>query len=217
MSAFRWRYDRHEIIADAVVHGIGLAFAVIGTVALVIATVHAPPGYLLVASVYGLGLVGALTASCAYNLWPVTPVKWILRRLDHSAIFLLIAATYTPFLARLPPDTGTTALFVGIWGTAAAGVVLKCAFPGRHDRLAILVYLGLGWSGILVYPSLLPALPSTTLALILVGGIVYSAGVIFHVWEKLRFQNAIWHGFVVAGAVCHYAAVFHCLVIEPSI
>jgi hemolysin III len=208
-------YDRHELIADAIVHGIGLAFAVAGTVALAYATAatSARSADLAAALVYGGGLVGALTASYVYNMWPVSPVKWILRRFDHSAIFVLIAATYTPFLVRGPDDLVTNALFVGVWATACAGVVLKCALPGRYDRLAILIYLGLGWSGVIAYPSLIDVLPGTTLALILAGGLVYSAGVVFHVWEKLRFQNAIWHGFVVAGAGIHYAAVFDCLVL----
>lgn len=209
-------YDRHELIADGVIHGIGLLLAVVGTVALAVATASSPrTGDLVGALVYGGGLVAALTASSVYNMWPVSPVKWILRRFDHSAIFVLIAATYTPFLIRGPGDVVTTALFIGVWATALAGVVLKCALPGRYDRLAILIYLGLGWSGAIAYPSLMTALSGTTLLLILLGGVVYSLGVVFHVWEKLRFQNAIWHGFVVTGAAIHYAAVFHCLVLTP--
>ncbi len=94
---------------------------------------------------------------------------------------------------------------------------LKCALPGRLDRVAILLYLGLGWSGILAYPSLSVALGGVTLPLIIAGGVVYSAGVVFHVWDSLRFQNAIWHGFVVAGAAIHYAAVYNCLVLMPGL
>lgn len=211
-------YDRHETIADAAIHGVGLALAVVGTATLLIATAGSPRGGdSVAAAVYGLGLVGALTASLLYNMWPHGPMKWILRRFDHSAIFVLIAATYTPFLARLPESLLSTGLFVGIWGTAAAGVLMKCAWPGRFDRLAILVYLGLGWSGALAYPALQGALAGSTLGLVLAGGLVYSAGVVFHVWENLRFQNAIWHGFVVAGAGLHYAAVFSCLVLTPTI
>ncbi len=96
-------YDRHETIADAVVHAIGLGLAVIGVAALVVATaLSAPAGSMLAAGVYGFGLIAALTCSLLYNMWPRGPVKWILRRFDHSAIFVLIAATYTPFLARMP-------------------------------------------------------------------------------------------------------------------
>ena len=92
-------------------------------------------------------------------------------------------------------------------GMAIGGIVLKCVFPGRYDRLAILLYLGMGWSGVLVAPPLSGILPPVTLCLIVIGGIIYSVGVIFHVWEKLRFQNAIWHGFVVTAAAVHYSAV----------
>ncbi len=150
-------------------------------------------------------------------MWPRGPVKWILRRFDHSAIFILIAATYTPFLARMPAGSLATTLFVGVWATAILGVLIKCALPGRLDRVAIMLYLGLGWSGALAYPSLREALGGATLPLILAGGIVYSAGVIFHVWDSLRFQNAIWHGFVVTGAALHYAAVYNCLVLVPGL
>ncbi|MNV93095.1 hemolysin-III related [compost metagenome] len=89
--------------------------------------------------------------------------------------------------------------------------MIKCLFPGRFDRLAILLYLAMGWSGVLAVGPLLSALSATTLVLILIGGIIYSAGVIFHVWEKLRFQNAIWHSFVVTGAAVHYSAVLNCM------
>lgn len=210
-------YDRHETIADAIVHTVGLALAVVGVVALLVATAATEHrADVIVAAVYGLGLVGALTASLAYNMWPRGPVKWVLRRVDHSAIFVLIAATYTPFLARLPESPFAVGLFAGVWATAIAGVVLKCAFPGRFERLAILVYLALGWSGVAAWPELETALGAGTLPLVLAGGMVYSAGVIFHVWDRLRFQNAIWHGFVVAGAGLHYAAVFNCLVLTQG-
>lgn len=215
--SFHWRYDRTEIIADAVVHGIGLALAAVGVAVLIAVTARSNPGGdVVAAAVYGSGLLVALAASTAYNVWPVSPLKWLLRRIDHSAIFVLIAATYTPFLAQMPAGPTATALFAGIWGTAAAGVLIKCFFPGRFDRLAVLLYLALGWSGVLVWPTLLSVLGETTLWLILAGGIVYSAGVIFHLWEKLRFQNAIWHGFVMAGAGIHYGAIFNCLVVSRA-
>lgn len=211
-------YDRNETIADGVIHVVGLLAAVIGVTALLVAT--AAPDRIadaVAAGVYGFGLVGALTCSLLYNLWPRGPVKWILRRFDHSAIFLLIAGTYTPFLTRMPEGPLASALFAGVWGVAIVGVILKCTMPGRLDRVAIVLYLALGWSGIVAYPSLGEALGDMTLPLILAGGIVYSAGVVFHVWDSLRYQNAIWHGFVVTGAAIHYAAVFNCLVLSPVV
>nr|WP_246806821.1 hemolysin III family protein [Ensifer sp. ENS04] len=210
-AGVKWNYDRSELIADGIVHGIGLAAALVGVTALIFyATVWSTTGQLAAAAVYGAGLLATLSISFLYNLYPVSRTKWFLRRFDHSSIFVLIAATYTPFLQRGLDDPFLFVMLIGIWAIAGLGVAIKCFFPGRFDRLAILLYLAMGWSGVLAVGPLLSALTATTLVLILIGGIIYSAGVIFHVWEKLRFQNAIWHGFVVTGAAVHYSAVLTC-------
>ena len=212
IGGVKWNYDRSELIADGIVHGIGLGAALVGVTALIFyATVWSSSGQLAAAWIYGAGLIVALSISFLYNLYPISRTKWLLRRLDHSAIFILIAATYTPFLQRGWYDPFLFALLIGIWTVAAAGVAIKCLLPGRFDRLAILLYLMMGWGGIIAARSLLAALSGTTLVLILVGGIIYTTGVIFHVWERLRFQNAIWHGFVVAGSAVHYSAVVSCI------
>lgn len=206
-----WRYDRHEIIADGIVHGVGIVLSLIGaTVLIFYATLWSSNGALVAAWIYALGLVVALSISFSYNIWPVSRTKWILRRFDHSAIFLLIAATYTPFLQRGIDDPELFAMLIGIWIVAGAGIILKCAFPGRFDRLAILLYLAMGWSGLFMAGSIAERLPAATMVLIVVGGVIYSLGVIFHVWERLRFQNAIWHGFVVIASAVHYGAVMTC-------
>ena len=101
-------------------------------------------------------------------------------------------------------------MLVAIWLFAAAGIFVKCVFPGRYDRLAILLYLAMGWSGVLVAEPVASRIPFASMLLIIIGGVIYSLGVVFHVWEKLRFQNAIWHGFVVTAAAVHYSAVFTC-------
>ena len=211
----KWGYDRTEIIADGIVHGIGLIAALIGTTALIFyATVWATNGQLAAVWIYGLGLVLALAISMTYNIWPVSRAKWILRRFDHSAIFVLIAATYTPFLQAGWDDPFLFGLLIAIWVAAFIGIALKVFWPGRYDRLAILFYLAMGWSGVMAAGPLTPS--TTTMFLIVIGGIIYSAGVIFHIWEKLRFQNAIWHTFVVTAALVHYAAVFTCVVIPVA-
>ena len=208
IKGVKWNYDRHEVIADGIVHGVGLVLALVGVTALIFyATIFATGGQLAAAAIYGAGLVLALAISFAYNIWPVSMVKWHLRRFDHSAIFVLIAATYTPFLQRGIEDPFLAGMLVFIWAMAAAGVALKFLLPGRYDRLAILIYLAMGWVGVFAAGPLLAHLSVTTLGLIVAGGVLYSVGVIFHVWEKLRFQNAIWHGFVVAAAAVHYSAV----------
>jgi hemolysin III len=164
-------------------------------------------------SIYAAGLITMLALSATYNLFPVSRWKWILRRFDHSAIYVLIAATYTPFIAHMPMSVTSVALMAGVWGVAVVGIVLKLFFPGRFDRQAIVLYLALGWSGVMVYDVIADALPKFTLCLIAIGGVLYSAGVVFHVWERLRFQNAIWHGFVLLAASCHYAAVLDMIIV----
>jgi hemolysin III len=99
------------------------------------------------------------------------------------------------------------ALLIGVWCTAIVGVVLKLFWPGRFDRLSVGLYLAMGWSGMMLYHTVITALPKPALCFILIGGALYSLGVIFHVWRRLRFQNAIWHCFVLLGAACHYTAV----------
>jgi hemolysin III len=148
-------------------------------------------------------------------MWPVSPVKWFLRRFDHAAIYVLIAATYTPFLTRLSDDPVTQFLLGLVWAISIVGIVLKIALPGRFDRLSIGLYLLLGWSGVILWERFL-LLPSASLWLLAAGGLLYTAGVIFYVWESLRFQTAIWHAFVLVAAVCHYGAVFHTAVIAPT-
>jgi hemolysin III len=179
------------------------------------ATVWSSHGALAAAWIYGVGLVLTLAISFSYNAWPVSRTKWYLRRFDHSAIFLLIAATYTPFLERGADDPLLLFMLVAIWLFAAVGIIVKCVFPGRFDRLAILLYLAMGWSGVLVAEPVASRIPAASMLLIVIGGVIYSLGVIFHVWEKLRFQNAIWHGFVVTAAAVHYSAVFTCFSLSP--
>jgi hemolysin III len=137
----------------------------------------------------------------------VSRTKWVLRRFDHAAIFVLIAATYTPIIMELKDSVFAIVLLVGVWCVAIFGVVLKLGWPGRFDRVSVGLYLALGWSGMMLYDSVVTALPKLALWFVLAGGALYSLGVIFHAWRRLRFQNAIWHCFVLLGAACHYTAV----------
>jgi hemolysin III len=206
-----WNYDRTEIVVDGIVHAASLILGLIGTVAILIVVIKLKPIELGSTLIYSIGLLVMLAISAAYNMWPVSPTKWLLRRFDHSAIYLLIAGTYTPFLSLLKSGIAWTALTTGIWSSALAGLVLKLALPGRFDRLSIALYLLMGWSGLLAYKHFIPVLPGMALWLLATGGIFYSLGTIFHLWENLRFQNAIWHGFVLIAASCHYCAVLACL------
>lgn len=206
----RFVYTRAELVADGIVHAVGIVLAIgAGSALLALAAFHAAPGEYVAAVFYVASLLTVMSVSCAYNMWPISRAKWILRRFDHAAIYLLIAGTYTPFLAQLDEPALMMAV---VWAGAAAGMTVKLALPGRFDRLAVVFYLAIGWSGVLMYESLRDTLPETTLWLVAAGGIVYSLGVVFFAWKGLRFQNAIWHGFVVVGAVLHLAAVSDCLV-----
>src|SRR5512139_3414359 len=136
-APIRWNYDRAETIADAVVHGLGIALAVAGGAALmIVAALYANVSQFAAVTVYLVGLTAMIGLSAAYNLWPLTPVKWWLRRLDHSAIYLLIAATYTAFVLPLK-GSAMDAILAVQWAAAAAGIALKLVFPGRFDRAAI--------------------------------------------------------------------------------
>lgn len=201
-------HDFHELLADGIVHGIGVVFALIGSTALIFyATISASLPEQIAVWIYSIGLIASLAISFTYNMLPHSRLKWHFRRLDHSAIFILIAATYTPFLQRGTHDPWAMSLLVAVWLMAAFGIALKCLFPGRYHRLAIGLYLLMGWSGLIAFKSISTIVPSLSMLLIVLGGLIYTIGVIFHVWERLRFQNAIWHSFVVVAAAIHYSAV----------
>ncbi|MCK7474768.1 MAG: hemolysin III family protein [Rhodopseudomonas palustris] len=207
-GAIGWHYDRAELIADGVVHVLGVVLGLIAVTALITLTgVFASASQIVLVSVYAAGLLAMLGLSAAYNLWPVSPRKWLLRRFDHSAIYILIAATYTLFIAQIKDQMFAIALLSGVWGVAIVGIVLKLFLPGRFDKLSVGLYLGLGWSGVIAYESVSAAVPHLTMWFIALGGVLYTLGVIFHAWRALRFQNAIWHAFVLLGAACHYTAV----------
>ena len=197
-GAIRWNYDRAELIADGIVHGIGVFGGLVAaTVMVVLTAIYATPFEVAVVSVYVAGLLAMLVLSATYNLWPVSRAKWVLRRFDHSAIYVLIAATYTPFIMELKDSIFAIALLIGVWCVAIVGIVIKLALPGRYDRLAVGLYLAMGWSGVMLYDKVITSVPAMAFAFFLAGGALYSFGVIFHAWQRLRFQNVIWHCFVL--------------------
>ena len=209
-----WDYDRVELITDGVLHVIGLVLGLVGAIAIIIVTARSAQATdTLSVAIYASALLTVLGLSAAYNMWPVSRVKWVLRRFDHSAIYLLIAGTYTPFIAQLKSGLVSASLMIGIWLTAIIGTTLKLLLPGRFDRLAVGIYLAMGWSGFMVYDTVVASLPPLTLWFITAGGVLYSFGIVFHAWQRLRFQNAIWHSFVLLGAACHYTAVLDLVVL----
>jgi hemolysin III len=204
-----------ELIADGIVHGIGLTLAIsLGTVLIVFAAIGTARPELPAIIIYLASLVTVLGVSLAFNLAPGSAFKKLMARLDQAAIFLFIAGTYTPFLAILNGTRDGALLTVLVWGAALIGIALKLIVPAKFGRLALLLYLGIGWSGVLVFQTLASMLPPVTLWLIVAGGITYSAGIVFHLWERLKFQNVLWHIFVVAGAACHRLGIFDCMVLS---
>src|SRR4030081_1913779 len=181
VGAMHWNYDRAELIADGVVHGIGVFCGLVAaTVLIVLTAIYATPLEVAVVSVYVAGLLTMLVLSATYNLWPISRAKWVLRRFDHSAIYVLIAATYTPFIMQVKDSVFAIALLIGVWCVAIVGIVLKLSLPGRFDRLSVGLYLAMGWSGFMLYDAVVAALPAMALWFVIVGGGLYSLGVIFH-------------------------------------
>ncbi len=198
-------YSRLEHRADTVIHVLGIGFAVAATLWLLshvsgTATVAA-------VSVYCTGLLAMIVASAAYNLAPTGTLKDILRRFDHSAIFVMIAATYTPFAAdRLGYPVGDVILAL-VWSAAALGVALKMLFPRRFEKVSIVLYLAMGWLIVTAIKPLAASVAAIDFWLLIAGGLIYSAGVAFYLIERIPFHKAIWHGFVLAAAVMHFAAI----------
>src|ERR1700704_45557 len=142
-AGFPWNYDRGEIIADGVIHALGICSGLIGAVIIIIIVIASHSTKIVTITsvlIYAAGLVAMLGFSAAYNMWPVSPTKWVLRRFDHSAIYLLIAGTYTPFIAQLKISFASGGLLTGVWLTAGFCVVLKLVLPGRFDRVAIVLF-----------------------------------------------------------------------------
>ena len=201
--------SRGSEIANALTHAIGVALALAGLAVLVtLASLHHNPRQIVSYSIYGVTLVLLYAASTAYHGIRLPQFKRLLRTLDHMAIYLLIAGTYTPFaLISLRGAWGWSLLGI-IWALAAIGVVFKLFFIGRLPRTSTVVYLAMGWLALVAVRQLFMHLPANGVILLFVGGICYSAGVLFFALDyKWRFNHAIWHLFVLAGSICHFFAV----------
>ena len=198
-----------ELAADKAVHVLGIAAAIPAAILLV--TLAAQSGErtkLAAILLYVAGLAAMLSCSAAYNLVREHWCRPALRRCDHAAIFAMIAGSYTPFTLLSLSGGWSISLTVIIWSLALTGMALKLWAPARGmRRLSVLPYLLLGWIGLSAIFPLLTALGPQTFSLIVLGGLLYSVGVLFHMWDSLPFQNAIWHGFVLAGAATHYVAI----------
>jgi hemolysin III len=206
----RQSYSRAENRADAAVHVTGLGAAVLAVplllgAALVRSVDQGGVTLFAAVAIYGLAFVAMIGASALYNLWSDGARSALYRKLDHSAIYLKIAGTYTPF--TLIPGQGVWLMAV-LWGAACLGVVLKLISPDRFRVIGLVLYLGMGWLGVVILPQMLATLPGASVALIVAGGLVYTFGVVFYLWTRLRYHYVIWHICVLVASFLLYAAVW---------
>jgi len=200
--------SRREEVANALTHGSGLTASVLGLPPLVwAASSHGDALQLLACSVFGASLVILYGASTLYHALPTSRAKAVLRTIDHVAIYLLIAGSYTPFTVGVLRGAWGWALFGVVWALAAAGVLYKTLLGFRFPRLSILLYLGMGWLAVVAIGPLTRTLPPAGLAWLVAGGLCYTAGVALYLQDHLPYRHALWHLLVVAGSGCHYVAV----------
>lgn len=197
-----------EELANALTHGLGATAALAGGAVLVTLTaIHGDGWRLAGAIVFGMALLLLYIASTLYHAISHPVAKGRLKVFDHCAIYVLIAGTYTPFtLVGLRGPTGWW-LFGTIWALALLGVVFKLFYTGRFKRLSTLIYVAMGWLVLVAARPMFHALDAAALAWLLAGGVAYTLGTVFYLRPQLRYSHAIWHGFVIAGSVCHYTAV----------
>jgi hemolysin III len=202
------RYSLGEEIAHSVTHGIGVILSIAALVILVtFASLRGDAWHIVGSAIFGATLIFLYTASTLYHSITHPGAKRVLRVLDHVAIFLLIAGTYTPFtLVTLRGGWGWT-LFVAIWGLALVGIVYKVTASNRFRLLSVLLYLVMGWLVLVAIEPMVASVARPGLWLLLAGGLCYTLGVIFYAWRQLPYSHAVWHLFVLAGSICHFFAV----------
>jgi hemolysin III len=207
-GAMKNSYSHKEEVAHRITHGIGALLSVIGLVTLVLYSSRYGDAWTMVSScIYGTTLIALYTSSTLYHSVTTPEPRKLLQKLDHAAIFFLIAGTYTPFtLVNLRDDWGWP-LFGMVWSIAIAGMIMELLVKQRSRRLSIGLYLGLGWLIIAVIQPLTANIAPGGLVLLVTGGLFYTLGVIFYMWKTLLYHHAIWHLFVLAGSTCHFFSV----------
>ena len=202
-------YSLGEEIANAVTHGIGAVLAVVGLVFMVMRAIRLDDSWSLVAgAVYGSSMILLFLASTLYHSLPWPRAKAVMQRIDHTAIYLLIAGTYTPFaLVTLRGPWGWTILGL-VWGLAIAGIIFELACRKRWKKASLLFYIGLGWLAVVAAKPLCQGLSPWGLALLLAGGLFYSGGAFFYARKQLFWNHAVWHVFVLAGSAAHFFCIY---------
>lgn len=201
-------YTLGEEIANSVTHGIGLALAVAGlTVLVVLSAIYGDAWRVVSFSIYGGSLIILYSASTLYHSVQHPKAKKIFRTLDHTSIYVLIAGTYTPFMLISVRGTMGWTLLAIVWVMAVTGIIWKIFFLGRFEVMATIMYIFMGWMGVIAFRQMLVSIPPLGVTMLFAGGIAYTLGVIFYAWEKLPYNHAIWHLFVLAGSICHFFAM----------
>ena len=211
-AAPNWDQTRREEIANSVSSAFGLAAAIVATPFLCMAAARQPSQSFYVGTIIFVATMWLLyLCSTLYHAWPQTRWKCALQIIDHAAIFLLIAGTYTPF--TLGPLRGTLGwtMFVLVWAFAIAGVIIKFRTGVRLKKLSLVLYLGMGWLILVVVRPFVAAVPLETVIWLFAGGIAYTSGLLFFGNRRLRYSHFIWHLFVLAGTACHFCAIFSCV------
>lgn len=203
------RYGFGDEVASSVIHGIGILLSIAGLAVLVAHTAAAGTvSDVLASAVYGMSLILLYTASTLYHTIRGDSARRVLRTMDHIAIFLLIAGTYTPFTLIALRGAWGWSLFGIVWSLALLGSALELGMLKRYHRFAVLLYIAMGWVGIVAFRPLLAHLQAGGMVLLLAGGAAYTLGVPFYLWRRLPYHHSIWHFFVLAGSVLQFLAVF---------
>jgi len=197
-----------EEIWHAITHGIGLGLSIAGLVILVVfSSIHGTALSITSVAIFGSALIILYGSSTLYHAITHTKVKKIFQQLDHASIYVLIAGTYTPITLLTLEGTWGWSIFAVVWSSALLGIILKMFYPGRFERFSLILYLLMGWMIVIAMQPLMESMESGGLWLLLAGGLSYTFGVIFYVWDNLPFNHAIWHLFVLGGSVLHYLMI----------
>jgi len=199
---------RREELVNSITHGVGIVLGIAGTAVLVVyAALHGTAWHIVGCSIYGATLILMFLASTLYHSLHGRRIKHFFNIMDHSAIYLLIAGTYTPFTLTALRGAWGWSLFGVIWGLALCGIFYKAFCVGKFPLLSTLLYVAMGWIVIVAVKPLINAVPVPGLVLLFAGGLSYTFGVIFYTWRSLPYNHAIWHMFVLGGGVLQYMSV----------
>ena len=206
------KYTTGEEIMNGITHGIGAGLSIAGLAILVaLAALYGDPWHIVSFSIFGATLIILYTASTLYHSISSPRAKTILKKLDHSAIYLLIAGTYTPFVLVSIRGAWGWSIFGVVWALALVGIAMKFVSVFRYQRLAVALYLFMGWLGVIAAKEIAGAISTPSLVLLVAGGLSYTTGVIFYALRKMPFNHGIWHIFVLCGSVFHYFSVLFIL------